>query len=91
VCEPVTVASARSKKGKPLDPAATYTLETVDFLVRGGDGYNAFAKAQKQERSQTLLRDVLRGCVEKTGLVKAPPGGRMLPMEGSLGTQERAR
>jgi 2',3'-cyclic-nucleotide 2'-phosphodiesterase (5'-nucleotidase family) len=77
--------------GKPLDPGRSYTLETVDFLVRGGDGYASLAQAQKQERSQALLRDVLRGCVEKTGLVKAPPGGRMLSMEDSLGTQERAR
>jgi 2',3'-cyclic-nucleotide 2'-phosphodiesterase (5'-nucleotidase family) len=25
--------------GKPLDPAATYTLATNDFIARGGDGY----------------------------------------------------
>jgi 2',3'-cyclic-nucleotide 2'-phosphodiesterase (5'-nucleotidase family) len=31
---------------KPLDPGATYTLATNDFMARGGDGYTAFAKAK---------------------------------------------
>jgi 2',3'-cyclic-nucleotide 2'-phosphodiesterase (5'-nucleotidase family) len=77
--------------GKPLNPDAKYTLETIDFLIKGGDGYTALAQARRQEPSQTLLRDVLRGCVEKEGLVKAPPSGRMISLEDSNGTQERSR
>lgn len=33
--------------GRPLDPAATYTLATNDFMARGGDGYTAFASARR--------------------------------------------
>ncbi|HMO79969.1 MAG TPA: 5'-nucleotidase C-terminal domain-containing protein [Pyrinomonadaceae bacterium] len=33
--------------GKPIDPAATYTIATSDFLVsRGGDGYTMFKNAK---------------------------------------------
>lgn len=77
--------------GKPLDPDKVYTLETVDFLTHGGDGYVALEKARQDEPPKALLRDVLRGCVEKQGPVKTPPAGRMLSLEDSGGTQERPR
>ncbi len=32
--------------GEPLDPAATYTLATNDFVARGGDGYSVLRKAK---------------------------------------------
>ncbi|HWJ73451.1 MAG TPA: 5'-nucleotidase C-terminal domain-containing protein [Kaistia sp.] len=32
--------------GKPLDPAATYTLATNDFMAGGGDGYAVFRDAK---------------------------------------------
>jgi 2',3'-cyclic-nucleotide 2'-phosphodiesterase (5'-nucleotidase family) len=32
--------------GKPLDPAATYTVATNDFLAKGGDGYTVFNDAK---------------------------------------------
>lgn len=32
--------------GKPLDPAATYTVATNDFLAKGGDGYTVFSDAE---------------------------------------------
>jgi 5'-nucleotidase/UDP-sugar diphosphatase len=77
--------------GKPLKPDAKYTLETIDFLIKGGDGYTALAQARRQELTKTLLRDVLRGCVEKTRLVEAPTAGRMISLEDANGTQERSR
>ena len=32
--------------GTPLDPAATYTLATNDFMAKGGDGYSVFTEAK---------------------------------------------
>lgn len=32
--------------GKPLDPAATYTVATNDFVAKGGDGYSVFTQAR---------------------------------------------
>jgi 2',3'-cyclic-nucleotide 2'-phosphodiesterase (5'-nucleotidase family) len=32
--------------GKPLDPAATYTVATNDFMAKGGDGYSVFTEAK---------------------------------------------
>lgn len=32
--------------GKPLDPQATYTLATFDFVAGGGDGYTMFKEAR---------------------------------------------
>jgi 2',3'-cyclic-nucleotide 2'-phosphodiesterase (5'-nucleotidase family) len=32
--------------GKPLDPAATYTLATNDFIAGGGDGYTVFTQSK---------------------------------------------
>jgi 5'-nucleotidase / UDP-sugar diphosphatase len=33
-------------KGKPLDPAETYTLAIPDFVLKGGDGYTMFAQSR---------------------------------------------
>ena len=33
-------------KGKPLDPANTYTLAIPDFILKGGDGYAMFAASR---------------------------------------------
>lgn len=43
--------------GKPLDPAATYTLATNDFMARGGDGYTMFTAGRPliDERSSRLI------------------------------------
>jgi len=35
-----------SVNGGPLDPAASYTVATNDFMARGGDGYRTFADAK---------------------------------------------
>jgi 2',3'-cyclic-nucleotide 2'-phosphodiesterase (5'-nucleotidase family) len=35
-----------SVNGKPLDPAATYTVATNDFMAKGGDGYAVFNDAK---------------------------------------------
>lgn len=35
-----------SINGEPLDPAATYTVATNDFLAKGGDGYTVFTEGK---------------------------------------------
>lgn len=35
-----------SVNGKPLDPMASYTVATNDFLAKGGDGYAIFTEAE---------------------------------------------
>jgi 2',3'-cyclic-nucleotide 2'-phosphodiesterase (5'-nucleotidase family) len=37
---------AVSVNGKPLDPMATYTVATNDFMAKGGDGYAVFTEAK---------------------------------------------
>ena len=67
--------------GKPLDPEASYTVATIDFLVSGGDGYTPFGLAQGKEETRVLLRDVMRSCAEKRPLIQPPPAGRMRARE----------
>lgn len=38
--------SGLTVNGKPVDPAATYTVATNDFMLRGGDGYTPFIKGK---------------------------------------------
>jgi len=48
--------------GKPLDPAAKYTLATNDFMARGGNGYAVLARAKRLTRMQDerlLASDVI--------------------------------
>jgi 2',3'-cyclic-nucleotide 2'-phosphodiesterase/3'-nucleotidase len=48
--DPGAPADARIREvligGRPLDPAASYTLTTIDFLANGGDGYDALKAAE---------------------------------------------
>lgn len=37
-------------EGKPIDPAAMYTLTTIDFIAEGGDGYTELKKARRVVR-----------------------------------------
>lgn len=63
--------------GAPLDDAKTYAVAALDFIVMGGDGFNAFSSADSHEPTGVLARDVLRQCAERQKTVVAPPAGRM--------------
>jgi len=52
--------------GKPLDPSATYTVATNDFLVAGGDGYTAFSQASDVKSTGKIIRDVFMEYVKAT-------------------------
>lgn len=63
--------------GAPLDDAREYTVATLDFIVNGGDGYDAFARALSREDTGVLARDALRACAEKQKTLAVPAGGRI--------------
>jgi 2',3'-cyclic-nucleotide 2'-phosphodiesterase/3'-nucleotidase len=33
--------------GQPIEPAKMYTLTTIDFLAKGGDGYDVLKNAER--------------------------------------------
>lgn len=68
--------------GEPLDDAREYSLVTLDFIVNGGDGYEAFSRAVRREETELLARDALRACAERERLIKVPPAGRITVTEG---------
>lgn len=50
VYDPAAPAGSRVVRatvgGKPLDPAATYTVATNDYMLNGGDGYDALKRGK---------------------------------------------
>ncbi len=65
--------------GKPLDARASYRVSTIDFLVRGGDGYSAFARSEKKDFTRLLWRDMLADCARREATIEPPASGRMTP------------
>lgn len=67
----------------PIDPAATYTVVTNDFLRKGGDGYAMFRdKARNAYDAGPNLEDVLAEHVRALGGTAAPPlDGRITRIE----------
>ncbi len=51
--------------GRPLDPSATYTVATNDFILGGGDGYAMF-RAEGE-----VLIDAMGGPVMATAVMQA--------------------
>src|SRR3546814_4381918 len=61
-----------SVNGKPLDPTATYTVATNDFIAAGGDGYavltetkplidgDAAKKGERSEEHTSELQSLMR-------------------------------
>ncbi len=69
--------------GKPLDPAAVYTIATNDFLARGGDGYSSFATARVlvDANSAQLLAGQVSDFVAARGTVAPAVEGRIRRLE----------
>ena len=74
---PVTVG------GKPLDPGNTYTLATVDFLARGGDGYTALRSGEMliDSRSGGLMAGQVIDRIAAAGTVAPAIEGRIVRRE----------
>ena len=69
--------------GKPLDPGATYTLATVDFLARGGDGYTALRSGEMliDSRSGGLTAGQVIDSIAAAGTVSPAIEGRIVREE----------
>lgn len=67
--------------GQPLDNKKLYKVVTIDFLVKGGDGYTPFGRAEKKEMTRVLLRDVLAQCARRQQTIPEPTGGRLRAQE----------
>jgi 2',3'-cyclic-nucleotide 2'-phosphodiesterase (5'-nucleotidase family) len=65
--------------GAPLDPKQTYTLATVDFVARGGDGYEALVDAPRiiGERDGPLLAAAVMAHLRKRGEIAPKTEGRI--------------
>ena len=65
---------------KPVDPAASYTLATNDFMLNGGDGYTVFAKAEilRDEKSGLLIANDVMAYARKLDHVTAKVEGRII-------------
>jgi 5'-nucleotidase/UDP-sugar diphosphatase len=57
--------------GRPLDDAATYTVATNDFMLRGGDGYAMFPAGQ-------ILIDAVGGPLMVTAVIEAIQRARVI-------------
>jgi len=69
--------------GKPLDPQATYRVATNDFMLRGGDGYTAFAEGEVilNELEGKLLADDVMAFIGKAGTIAPKVEGRVAFVE----------
>ena len=69
--------------GVPLDPNRTYTLATVDFLARGGDGYAVFRSGEMliDSRSGGLMAGQLIARIAAAGTVSPGIEGRVVRKE----------
>ncbi|MEM1316664.1 MAG: 5'-nucleotidase C-terminal domain-containing protein [Pseudomonadota bacterium] len=65
--------------GEPLDPAATYTLATNDFMARGGDGYSMLGggKVLIDAASAKLMANDVMVRVRELGSVTTGIDGRL--------------
>ncbi|MEQ8967252.1 MAG: 5'-nucleotidase C-terminal domain-containing protein [Azospirillaceae bacterium] len=69
--------------GEPLDPEATYTVATNDFMARGGDGYTVFADAPRviDEMAGRLMAAQVIEHIEEAGAVSPTVEGRIVAVE----------
>lgn len=64
---------------EPIDPATIYTLTTLDFLARGGDGYTVLKKAERTVRTneKRLLWEYVKNQIIAKGAISPEIDGRM--------------
>jgi 5'-nucleotidase / UDP-sugar diphosphatase len=61
----------------PLDPSATYSLATSDFLAGGGDGYTVFEEAAKYYNSGLVDYEVLKDYIKNNSPLNPSVEGRI--------------
>lgn len=65
---------------RPLDPSATYSVTTLDFLASGADLYSAFAAAKVMADDGPEFVDLLEARFGMGEPVAAPARGRLIPV-----------
>ena len=63
-----------------LDPLATYSVTTLDFLASGADLYSGFVEAEVVIDDGPRFADLLEKFFTETETVAAPPRGRLIPV-----------
>jgi len=66
--------------GDPIDPEATYTLATNDFVSGGGDGYDMLSDATVLVSSNegALLSDLVIRTIDEQGTISPTTEGRII-------------
>lgn len=72
-----------SVNGQPLDPAATYTVATNDFIAKGGDGYTVFTQAETliDADAAKYMASMVMDFVAAAGQVEPKVEGRVTAVE----------
>ncbi len=72
-----------SVNGRPLDPAATYTVATNDFLAKGGDGYTVFTESKTliDAAAAKYMATMVMDFVASAGEVAPKVEGRVTAVE----------
>jgi len=65
--------------GRPLDPGATYTVTTFDFLASGADLYSGFLDGEVLTTHGPEFAELLEAHFATGDPVAAPEGGRLIP------------
>ena len=63
--------------GKSLDPSASYTLGTTDFLYEGGDGFVMLPAGTGKVATGRMLRDIMVDYIRKHGTIQPVLDGRL--------------
>lgn len=69
--------------GVPVDPTATYTVSTLNFLAGGGDGFSALAEGRSTDIGLLDL-DLLTDQLEKTSPVSPDFARHQVDVSGTL-------
>ena len=68
--------------GKPVDPEATYTVVTNDYVLSGGDGYAIMKNAGEAYNTSTTLRDAIIAYASARKTLKPVTDGRIAIVGG---------
>ncbi|NVK74672.1 MAG: bifunctional metallophosphatase/5'-nucleotidase [Oceanospirillaceae bacterium] len=69
--------------GKPLDPSKTYKVATLDYLLKGGDGFNMFKNSKILPYSQIsnlTLSDIMTVEIQQQKIIDPEVDGRLKDM-----------
>ena len=81
------IVSDVSVGGKPVDPAATYTVATVDFVIGNGERYLGFVPQEPQVSSMLASALIMKAITESTTAIDARLDGRITKLpEAATGT-----